>query len=85
METTTKDQPANGHLTATDQLANEVRLEILKAKKQGYLQARYDSEIEYRIADRLKDDNAKKAQMERLKRIEQAIEFIDEEVAQLDG
>lgn len=70
----------NNTLTLTGGLTCEIRLEILKAKKQGYLQARYDSEIEYRIADRLKDDNAKKAQMERLKRIEQAIELIDEEI-----
>lgn len=76
-----KEQSPNGHLAETDELSSEIRLEILKAKKQGYLQARYDSEIEYRIADRLKDDNAKKAQMERLKRIEQAIELIDEELA----
>lgn len=74
------NEPTNG---VADELTNEVRLDILKAKKQGYLQVRYDSEIEYRIADRLKDDNAKKAQMDRLKRIEQAIELIDEETAQL--
>lgn len=78
---TTKTQPTNGHIV-TD-LTSEVMLEILSQKRQLYCNSRYAAELEYKIADRLKDDQAKKAQMEVLKRLEQAIELIDEEIAKI--
>lgn len=90
METTTKEQPtpadnrvqANGKLnTSLEALSNEGKLAVLGQKRIIYLQSQYDAEIEYKIADKLKDDQAKKAQMDRLKRLEQALELIGEELA----
>lgn len=77
----TIDQSTNGTVSTTlESLSTEGKLAVLKQKRTIYLQSRYDAEIEYKIADRLKDDQAKKAQMERLKRLEQALELIDEEI-----
>lgn len=77
----TKTQPTNGKLNSTlEALSNEGKLEVLKQRRTLYLQSQYDAEIEYKIADRLKDDQAKKAQMDRLKRIEQALELVEEEM-----
>lgn len=72
----------NGKLTTTlESLSLEGKLEVLNRKRTLYLQSQYDAEIEYRIADRLQDEAAKKSQMERLKRLEQALGLIDEELA----
>lgn len=77
----TIDQSTNGTVSTTlESLSTEGKLTVLKQKRTIYLQSRYDAEIEYKIADRLKDDQAKKAQMDRLKRLEQALELIDEEI-----
>lgn len=83
---TTKTQPTNGKLnTVLEDLSNEGKLAVLGQKRVMYLQSRYDAEIEYRIADRLGDEQAKKAQMDRLKRIEQVIELVEEEITTIDG
>lgn len=82
---TTKAQ-TNGKLNINlEALSNEGKLAVLGQKRVMYLQSQYDAEIEYKIADRLKDEQAKKAQMERLKRLEQALELIDEELATCGG
>lgn len=82
---TTKTQ-TNGKISTTlEALSNEGKLEVLKQRRTLYLQSQYDAEIEYKIADRLKDEQLKKTQMDRLKRIEQAIELIEETIAAIDG
>lgn len=79
-------QPTNGKLnTSLEALSNEGKLEVLNQRRTLYLQSQYDAEIEYKIADRLKDETAKKAQMDRLKRIEQAIEVIEETIAAISS
>lgn len=63
-----------------DELAPEIKLEILQQKRSQYLQARYDAVIESKIADLLEDAELKKTQVERLKRIQKAIELIEQEI-----
>mgnify|MGYP001570317244 CR=1 FL=1 len=76
----------NGKIATTiESLSTEGKLAVLNQKRIMYLQSQYDAEIEYRIADRLQDEPAKKAQMDRLKRLEQALELIDEELATCGG
>lgn len=74
----------NGKFVEADELSTEIKLTILQQKRDQYLHSRYDAEIECRIANLIDDENLKKAQIERLKRIQKALDLINKEIAVLE-
>jgi len=68
-----KQQSANG----TESLTPDQQVAVIRQKIQSYQAAELDSQLEYEIAMELGDDNAKEAQMERLKRIKKALALLE--------
>lgn len=84
MENTTVSP--NGTIEAeSGQLSSLDILEILNDKLKAYLKLRYDTELDYGIAGRLNDEALKEQMLTKLKRIEEAIRFIEEEIAKQTG
>lgn len=73
----------NGKIIS-DELSPEIKLLILQQKRDQYLHTRYDAEIECKIANLIDDDNLKKAQVDRMKRIQKALDLINQEIAALE-
>lgn len=73
----------NGTVT-TGELTSADMLDILKEKRKAYFRSRFDTDLEYRIAQRLEDDQLKERLLKQLKRIEGAINFINEEIAKVN-
>lgn len=79
---TTKERSPNGAVT-TGELSNADMLEILKEKRKSYFRLRYDTDLDYSIAKRLDDEPLKERLLKQLKRIEEAINFINEEIEKI--
>lgn len=78
---TTKTQ-TNG-TTVTSELSSMDMLEVLKEKRKAYFRLRYDTDLDYSIAKRLDDEPLKERLLKQLKRIEEAINFINEEIEKI--
>lgn len=74
----------NGSIVA-DELPDDVKLEVLKEKRKAYFRARFDADVDYRIGQRLEDESLKQRQLNQIRRIEQAIELINEEINKVDS
>lgn len=72
----------NGTVT-TGELTNADMLEVLKEKRKSYFRLRYDTDLDYSIAKRLEDEPLKERLLKQLKRIEEAINFINEEIEKI--
>lgn len=72
----------NGTVT-TGELTNADMLEVLKEKRKAYFRLRYETDLDYSIAKRLEDEPLKERLLKQLKRIEEAINFINEEIEKI--
>lgn len=77
-----KTTSPNGTVT-TGELTNADMLEVLKEKRKSYFRLRYDTDLDYSIAKRLEDEPLKERLLKQLKRIEEAINFINEEIEKI--
>lgn len=68
----------------SNELSPEIKRLILEQKRTQYLHTRYDAEIECKIADLIEDKGLKDQGVERLKRIQKALDLISKEMTTLE-
>lgn len=63
--------------------ATEVKLALLRRKRQEWENGHYDASLDVRIADVLEDDQMKQTSLARMKRALQALDEVDKMIAEL--
>ena len=64
-------------------LTPEARITVVQSKIAQYEQSAYGAELDARIAERLDDDRLRQSAMQSLRRIEQALDVLREELCRL--